>query len=662
TPVADPPRGWLGLSWRQSWLVGSSILLLALAAVFLAARQEHPENSMPTAASPVAEPSVAVLPFESLGGSGEVGVLAFGIAEAVLHQLANLKGLVVIARTSSFSLDTGRGDARAIGRSLDVRYLLEGSVQQEGEQLRVTAQLIDTTTGAHVWSIRFDKPRNDVFEVQDEIAAQVVKALQLSVQADSASRIAGQGTTNFDAYLAYLQGRALLATGRIADGEQAIEQFRRSMRLDPAFAAAYVSLADAEVFTAEFDASEDRAARFEDAGRRASGLIEKALALDPAFGPAYVTRGYLLAFSDLDAAESSYRRGLQLRPSDARAYAGLAAVLFEQPAKRDEALRMLDRARRLDPLEPAHDVTKSVFLLYDSGDVSGAETLLSNVLQRLPTYLPAVTRLGELEWCCRADPSAAIEHLERAIALDPRAHWARRPLVRAYLDVGDVRAAEAVIEESTGPKDVLRLPVLVYRGEWEKAGELAYSALDRQLVTPIDERVAVIAIRRHARLTGQYPRAITALDVLSGVTWAADGVPRVPSRPGLRVAVFGLADMLQQSGETLRARALLDEFIAQMGREMRGTGRHETWYYQGMSVALALSGQADRAIDWLQRGVEAKALLHDGACVLEGDPAYDVLRVDPRFQALERQMRDHESRERAELAQARAAGVVPARD
>ena len=105
--------------------------------------------------------------------------------------------------------------------------------------------------------------------------------------------------------------------------------------------------------------------------------------------------------------------------------------------------------------------------------------------------------------------------------------------------------------------------------------------------------------------------------------------------------------MLQQSGETRRARALLDEFIAQMGREMRGTGRHETWYYQGMSVALALSGQADLAIDWLQRGVEAKALLHDATCVLEGDPAYDVLRVDPRFQALERQMRDHESRERA---------------
>jgi tetratricopeptide (TPR) repeat protein len=105
---------------------------------------------------------------------------------------------------------------------------------------------------------------------------------------------------------------------------------------------------------------------------------------------------------------------------------------------------MLEHARRLDPLEPRHDVTKAVFLLYERGDVRGADALLRDVLRRQPLYLPAITRLGEIAWCCDANPSEAIQYLEQAIALDPLAHWPRRPLVRAYLDAGDERAARDV--------------------------------------------------------------------------------------------------------------------------------------------------------------------------------------------------------------------------
>ena len=133
-------------------------------------------------------------------------------------------------------------------------------------------------------------------------------------------------------------------------------------------------------------------------------------------------RGYLEAFSDLAVAEADYRQGLELRPSDAKGYAGLASVLFEQRSKRAEALQMLEHARRLDPLEPGHDVTKAVFLLYDRGDVRGAEALLRNVLQRKPDYLPATMRLGELLWRT-GDMSEAAKYLEQSIKLDPRAHW-----------------------------------------------------------------------------------------------------------------------------------------------------------------------------------------------------------------------------------------------
>jgi hypothetical protein len=473
--------------------------------------------------------------------------------------------------------------------------------------------------------------------------------------------MAGQGTTRFDAYLSYLQGRALLATGRVGDGERAIAKFEEAQRLDPRFAAAIVSRAESELFAAEFGGVEGRAQRFERAARNATDAIETALALDPRFGPAYLLRGYIEAFSDLAKAEASYRRGLELRPNDARGYAGLAAILFERPEKRDEALQLLDRARRLDPLEPAHDVTKSVFLLYDRGDVRAADTLLRGALLRQPQFVPALIRRGELAWCCDADAATAIELLEQVLAIDPEAQWVRHSLVRAYLDVGDVRAAKAVTAGAGGAKTVLQVSVLSYTGEWGQAGEAAYAALEQGIVTPLDELAAVVSIRWHARLTGQFDRAITALEQRSGVSWQQDGSPRVPHRPGLRVASIGLADMLQAGGHPAKSRLLLDQLFTQMSTELRVPGRTETWYCHGMSVALALRGEPGRALDWLRRGVEIGSLAHDEWLTLGGDPAFDGMRNLPEFQRLLHQVHAVRDREVAELAQLRAAGRVPQR-
>jgi TolB-like protein/DNA-binding winged helix-turn-helix (wHTH) protein/Tfp pilus assembly protein PilF len=648
--------------WRVPVLVAVAAVLAA-GAWLLTSRDEAKVAPTEHAAAPRAidERSIAVLPFKNLGAKDDGDVLGFGIAEAVLHQLANVQGLVVIARASSFALGAEPGDARNVGRTLNVRYMLEGSVQQAEGLLRVTAQLIDTRTGAHVWSIRFDKPSGDIFAMQDDIAAQVAKALQLSVSADTATRMAGQGTTRFEAYLAYLQGRALLATGRVGDGQRAIPKFEEAQRLDPRFAAAIVSRAEAELFAAEFGDVDGRAQRFESAARHATDAIERALALDPRFGPAYLLRGYLEAFSDLGKAEASYRRGLELRPNDARGYAGLAAILFERPEKRDEALQLLDRARRLDPLEPAHDVTKSVFLLYDRGDVRAADTLLRGALLRQPQFVPALIRRGELAWCCDTDASTAIELLEQAMAIDPEAQWARRSLVRAYLDLGDVRAANAVIAKAGGDRTVLQVSVFSYTGEWRRAGEAAYAALEQGIVTPLDEVAVVVSIRRHARLTGQFDRAIAALEKRSGVSWQQDGSPRVPHRPGLRVTNVGLADMLQAGGQPARARLLLDRLLAQMSTELRAPGRMDTWYCPGMSVAFALWGEPERALDWLRRGVEIGSLAHDEWVVLGGDPAFDGMRHLPAFQQLLQRVHAIRDREAAELAQLRAEGRVPQR-
>jgi tetratricopeptide (TPR) repeat protein len=286
--------------------------------------------------------------------------------------------------------------------------------------------------------------------------------------------------------------------------------------------------------------------------------------------------------------------------------------------------------------------------------------LLRNVLQRKPDYLPAVVRLAEMSWAPIGNTSEAIKYFEQAIRLDPLAHWARRVLVRAYLDVQDERAAEAVINEA-GRTSIIQLPLAIYRKQWQRAGELAYEALDRQLVSPTDEALAVVAIRRHARVTGDYERAVEAIEALSGVTWTAEGMPRVPQRQGLKISALGLGDLLLANDDRERGQRLLRTVIEQLNTELRSGMRAEIWTFENMSVALALSGDQQRALNSLQHTLEAGAKGHGAWEVLEADPAFDSLRGEPRFVSLVQKVNRHMAAERAKVEKLRASGEIPER-
>jgi tetratricopeptide (TPR) repeat protein len=372
-------------------------------------------------------------------------------------------------------------------------------------------------------------------------------------------------------------------------------------------------------------------------------------------------RGYLEAFTDLAAAEADYRRGLELRPSDAKGYAGLAAVLWEQPAKRRESLEMLEHARRLDPLEPAHDVAKAVFLSYDRGDSKGAEALLRNVLQRKPDYLPAIVRLAEFSQIPAGNFSEAIRYYEQALRLDPMSQWSRRLLAKSYLDVGDEHAAEALIKSSPVRTSILELPLPIYRKQWQRAGELAYLALDDRLVSPADEPVMTIAVRRHARATGDYVRALEALQTFTGITWTDDGVPRVPHRQGLMSAAVGVADLLLAAGETERGQRLLRAIIEQITADLRSGAKSETWLSDDLAIAQLLAGDRQRALDTLEHAFAAGIFRHSAWHFEDADPAFDAVRTDARFVALSRRLRLHMEQERVEVEKMRAAGELPRR-
>ncbi len=605
--------------------------------------------------------AIAVLPFANLG-AGEGDVLASGIAESVLHQLASLAELDVISRTSSFAFRDRAADAREIGRQLGARFLLEGTVQSDRKRMRVTTHLIDTETGADIWSMRFDRLPGDIFAVQDEIAMQVTQALELSLDARAKDRLTGQGTQNLQAYLAYLQGRSLLANNRVVDTKEAIGQFERAIKLDPKFAAGHVRLAEAELFVAEYDVTDDRQARFERALLRGRELVEQALALDPDNGDAYLQRAHLAAFDDLAAAEADYRRGLELSPNAAKGFAGLATVLYETPARRDEALTMLDRARKLDPLEPGYDVTKSVFLFYERADLQGANDLLVEVLREHPQYLPALLRLCELRSFAMGRLADGVLYCEQALAIDPLSAEARLHLMRNYHELGESAAAEQVAGEAGRDSVVPQVLLQMYAQDWVRAGEGAYDAIARRTASPTVEGEMLEAILMHARVTGDTRRARIVIEDLAGVTWDAAGRP--VSQEGSTGTFFSslLAAAMLLDGEQERARRLLAEIIAKTEHEIRDLGRPEHWYRRPYALALALNGNREASIAALQRYANAGAYpFTDWQFYFELEPAIAVMRQDPRFQELVRKAQQHVAAERRELDRMRAEGLVPDR-
>jgi hypothetical protein len=416
------------------------------------------------------------------------------------------------------------------------------------------------------------------------------------------------------------------------------------------------------LFVAEYEVTGDRQARFASAWRKGWQLVAKALELDPHNGDAFLQRAHLSAFLDLPAAEKDYRRGLELSPNAAKGYAGLAAVVYETPSRRGEALEMLDRARKLDPLEPAYDVTKAQFLYMERADLAGANALLVDVVKRNPRYQPAFARLGDVHMLS-GQLAKSIRYGERALALDPSLEMTRRNLISSYVDLGDMVAVRQLIEDEGIEASPRQLPVLLREGSWQQAGEVAYASLAHGTVSStIETATNVAAIRMHARATGDFARARAALEEASGVRWDEAGHAILPQEGSpLRDAAIGLADVLLASGQEERGRELLTLILTLMQREVGELGRPEFFYYRSHPIALALNGDRDAAIAMIERSVASGLGLRDWWYYFEAEPAYAPLRTDARFMATLRTVHDRVDAQRKELDRMRTEGQVPDR-
>ena len=310
-------------------------------------------------------PSIAVLPFVDLSSDRSDTHLGDGISETLINALTNVQGLSVAARTSAFSFRDKSEDVREIGRQLGVATVLEGSVQRAGDHLRVTAQLIKTTDGLHLWSQSFDRGAGDIFAVQDEVAKAVVNALQLRLVAAADSGGTRGGTSNAEAYDAYLLGRYHWNRRTTEGMIDATAAFEKALALDSNYAQAWSGLADSYVLSIpeEYDVP---GINRDSTLIHAEAAARRAIALEPRLGEAYASLGEIVEYRDRrDEARDAYRQAITLAPNYATGHQWYGYYLAGIN-QWDDAIREMETAHRLDPL--SHVITLSLAVFYDGAD------------------------------------------------------------------------------------------------------------------------------------------------------------------------------------------------------------------------------------------------------------------------------------------------------
>ncbi|MGH8513385.1 MAG: tetratricopeptide repeat protein, partial [Gammaproteobacteria bacterium] len=317
-----------------------------------ASLSSEPANSHEASAHALslpAGPSIAALPFQNLSGDPEQDYFADGVVEDIITALSRMRWLFVIARNSSFTYKGRAVEVKQVGRELGVGYVLEGSVRKAANRVRITGQLIDATTGGHLWGDRFEGTLDDIFELQDQVTASVVGAITPQLERAEIERAKRKPTTSLNAYDCYLRGVANLHQGsREAIGE-ALPLFYKAIELDPDFASAYAMAAWCYLWRKVNGWMSDRPQEIAKGARLARRAVE--LGKDDAV--ALTRSGSALSNfgGDLDSCIALLERALVLNPNLAAAWflGGFLRVWHGEP---DGAIEHFARAMRLSPLDP----------------------------------------------------------------------------------------------------------------------------------------------------------------------------------------------------------------------------------------------------------------------------------------------------------------------
>ena len=354
--------------------------------------------------------SIAVLPFENLNKDADQDYFSDGITLDIIAQLSKINDLRVISRASVIRYKNSPKDFKEIAKELNVTTLLQGVVRQSGNKVRISASLINASTGEQLWSEMYDRELKDIFEIQSNVSKEIASALKAELTPFQQARLEKKPTVNIEAYKLYLQGK--FHWGKLSNSElaKALELFKQAIEMDPNFALAYVGLADTYSLIAFFHITSILPAR--EAMLNAKEAALKAIALDNALAEAYVSMGYILRTYDWNwsAAEESYKKAIALNSNYATGH-DYYALLLTCLGRFEEAKLESQSAMNLDPLSTLTNLDGSRILRY-YGKLKESMEIAQKTLELNPNAKFIHRHIGLLMELRGAKDSAVLEFLK----------------------------------------------------------------------------------------------------------------------------------------------------------------------------------------------------------------------------------------------------------
>ena len=381
------------------------------------------------------KPSIAVLPFDNLSGDPEQEYFSDGMTDDLITDLSKISGLFVIARNSTFQYKGKPVDIKKVSRELGIRYVLEGSVRRAGDKMRINAQLIDSTTGDHLWAERYDGQMEDIFSLQDQITQKIVAALAVKLTPGEKENIASKGTDNIEAYDAFLKGWQHYLRYTPGDCAIAIEYLNKALELDPDYGQAYAALA--HIYYSQAGA-----------GR------EWTKALQANYFTARVKARYFLNMAMKNPNSLTYR---------------VASEMDLTRRHHEEALKYAEKATVINPNDADSQFAMARVLVYSGSPKEGID-VAKKVMQLDPNRMADCLKLSGIANFYLGEYEAAIASFERALKYNPSI-WVQNWIASAYSNLNREKEAKAAFEK--------------FKKRWLEAVESELSGIKFDLQLPV---------------------------------------------------------------------------------------------------------------------------------------------------------------------------------
>jgi TolB-like protein/Tfp pilus assembly protein PilF len=580
--------------------------------------------------------SIAVLPFADMSAERDQAYFGDGIAEELLNVLAQVEGLKVAARTSSFKFRGDEHDIVEIGNALKVGAVLEGSVRKAGNKVRITAQLIDVAGGYHLWSETYDRELDNILSVQDEIATSIVDALKLELELKPQAGASGRGDSGA-AYDLYLRGKELAREPSKEGLVRAVQFYEEALAIDPDFAPALGAVASAWVWLEDYGGIPA-----EEAFDKAGPAARRALELDPTRADALTAMGFLenRQYDNAEAARDYFERALDANPAFTEAYTLYADALGEL----GEHLRALEVRREAVERDPLSGFLKSrlTALLVNMGRIDEAEQQLEEIFAMNPKDTYGYEELGNLRYMQGrlAEAVEAYEFVHRNRPGDP---YSAANLAASYALMMDYDTAEEWIEaaRARGPGNRWELEarhsVGAWRGDWDSVFRAGQLFLAKKGVTWQGEASLGEGDWEAARAS--FKRTLSRLGYREGDE---------PDVTGLQ-ALVGLALAEKRLGldSWSRHASAARAYVESVHENSITLG---SWPNLNLVYVLAqvtaVEGDADQVVAHMQVALRQNILEHT---FLEHDPFFAEFRDEPRLVAIADEMRARALAERRKL-------------